>query len=216
MPNPLTQTGLSGQTTQALQDQGRQDKAPASESDFDATQDRAMLSAIEAELEESRASIDSQFIDKFSEEIEINEDLQNLYFEDKKAFFTQYEEKKQAFLDEWVAPKIKRREELIGIIKDKEHGGKVFKIKKEFQDAHPEVSLQELDDFYTNELSKRVQEEISKMPAMQGYEKILELYKKEKGAESTAQPPKKFDSVFMSDKSKLTDVRSSDLPMNRY
>ncbi|HEG5338734.1 TPA: hypothetical protein ACTOBO_001717 [Campylobacter jejuni] len=209
MPNPQLDP-----TEQNLPPE-QQNQAP-SENDFDTTQDKAELNAIEAELAESRAAIDSEFIDKFIKEFDENEDLQNLFFEDKKAFFTQYEKEKQEHLDELVAPKMKKREELIAMIKDKEHGGKVFRVKQEFQKANPEVSMQELDDFYSNELSKRVQDEIAKMPAIQGYEKLLELFMKDKKTSANTEPPKKYNSLYMDKDANLLDVRNTDLPMNKY
>lgn len=208
---------------QAMQGAQEAPAAPAnvpppqpSEADFDTSADEAALSAIEAELNESRAVLDSEFIAVFTEAMQQDEALQNLVFEDPKAFLEKYEADKQAFLEEKITPKLNEANALKENIANKKRDGAIFSLQKDFTSAHPDVSLDELDSFFDEDLPKRKQDELKNLPAREGYEELLKLYVASKGAKEEQALPKKHNSLYIEDTANLSDASTMDLPMNRY
>ncbi|MBM0636864.1 hypothetical protein LNU06_01630 [Campylobacter sp. VicNov18] len=126
-----------------------------------------------------------------------------------------YERLKKDYINSQMVPKMKKIEELRAIIQDKERGGRVFAIKQEFQNKHPQISLQALEDFYINDLSKRKQDELANMEPMEGLTRLLEFFMKENNIEKPSLP-QKYNSVYADESMSLNDVRNHDLPMNRY
>lgn len=67
-------------------------------------------------------------------------------------------------MKELVTPRVNKLQELDTIIQNKQELGKIENVKQQFQTQHPEVNIQELVLFFTQDLPPKVQEEIKAQP----------------------------------------------------
>ena len=190
--------------------------------EFDYTDELNELEGVEKELQDIESSIEGNFATWITEVIDSDQTLEDLFFNDRKTFFKKILELQNQFVKELVEPRIARAQELDSKIKSKSELGKIDMIKKQFQKEHPDVNIQELIMFYTQELPPKVQEAIKAEPVENFFNIIYELYMQstqpQEPQQQPQQPedplPKQAQGVAVS--SEEADSNSGYLPMERY
>lgn len=183
-------------------------------SPFDSSAESSELQAIQAELEQNAKSIESDFA-KYAAS-NITPDDEELFFEDKEAFVMKILQMQNEFLESSIRPKEARAEELKSQIAQKQSLGEFDNAAKAFKEEHPEVDINELMEFLSNEVPPRIQRELEniKDPA-EFLNTLYEVYMQVNGAQ--AQPsesekqtelPRQVQGV-----SKEADMSGSNMPL---
>ena len=223
MPNENIESQIKQEPTQEIaqnaQLQGQAaPQATQETNEFDYTNDLNELEAVHKELQDIEASLENNFAEWISEVIDSDQTLEDLFFNDRKLFFKKILELQNQFVKELVEPRVAKAEELQGNIKAKQELGNIEAIKRQFQKEHPDVNLQELILFFTQELPPKVQEAIKAEPLENFFNLIYELYQQATAPQQAPQKeeelPKQAQGVAVS--SEEADSNSGYLPMERY
>lgn len=202
-----------------------QSAPPASDSDFDYTQDLNELQGIGKELQDIEASVENNFADFIVDLISNDPTFEDLFFSDRKTFFKKVIDEQNKFVQSLVEPRVKKAQELESNIKSKQELQTIDSIKKDFQKRHPDVDIKELIVFFTNELPPKVQEEIKAQPIEQFFDIIYAIYQQMTNPQAS-QPqepqkppapenlPSQANGVAIA--SDEANTNGYDLPMNRY
>lgn len=190
MPNP-----------EATPQEGATEEAPPPQpemADADVSTDKAKLELLRAELEQTRGSLDADFIKTFQSSLTPEE--QELQFGDPAQFLALYEQKKQAFLEERITSKESMISELEASIQKKEETAAYQKAMAEFLKNHPDVTKEALRDFFYNDLPPRKQKELSVLAPLEMYEALYAEYSKSapmpNGDEDEPSVPLKVEGSF--------------------
>lgn len=186
-------------------------------SPFDTSAQQQELDAINAELEQARASIEGDFA-KFASE-NTTPEMEELFFENKEQFYLQILQMQNDFLESGVGAKEQRAAELTADINQKQQMGAIEQAEMAFLQKHPEVNTDELLDFFKNDLPPRQQAELEKLPPEQFFEALFELKGGEQAPQQEEQAsgedeklPQQLNGVASSE---AGQGRVSDLPFRR-
>lgn len=147
--------------------------------------------------------------------VENNPELEDLFFEDKEAFFVQILEYFAKVMEERV---VSKRNELVEFDQNAQFESGLQALeqaKKAFQEAHPDVNADELMQFYLT-LPQDVQAQLDSLAPDALFEKLFELHQAQGGAQQGQQQeslPKQLNGM-PSDASELEP--ELDLPTTRY
>lgn len=150
--------------------------------EFDTTAEQGELDALNAEIEQNQALFKANFADYAAQNT--TPEMEELFFEDKKAFYEAILDMENAFYAEQIASKQGRAEELSSDI-GKKQGMKADKAAVElFKQNHPEIDINELIAFYEQLLPPKIRQELdgANLPPEQFYEALLSLYQQFQGA----------------------------------
>lgn len=167
-----------------------------------------------SDLKSGVVSIQEGLAKELAEMVENNPELEDLFFEDKEAFFKKIIEFQDKVVNERI---IDRQNELEEFDKNAQFESGLQALeqaKKAFQEAHPDVNADELMQFYLT-LSQDVQAQLDSLAPDALFEKLFELYKAQGGAQQGQQDqlPKQLNGM-PSDASELEP--ELDLPTTRY
>ena len=180
---------------------------------FNIEEDKKAFEAIQKELQDIEKSIESDFVTFISDKIDNDPALEELFFSNRKEFFTKIIDEQNKYVKELVTPKINKLQELDTIIQNKQELGNLEAIKQQFQAQHPEVNIQELILFFTQDLPPKIQEEIKAQPIEDFFNIVYELFKQGQEAQAQDQKlPAQTQGVPVSNDALNT---TQDLPMNR-
>jgi hypothetical protein len=154
--------------------QGQVPADTAAQNPFDTSAEQGELDALTAELEQARASIEGDFA-KFAA-ANTTPELEEQFFEDKEAFYKAILEMQNAYLAENITPKAQRAAALQGDIAQKQQFGAIDAAVKGFQQAHPEVDVNQLMEWFLANVPPQVQQEIQALPPEQMFEEIYNLF----------------------------------------
>lgn len=142
------------------------------------------LSAIEAELEQARASIEKDFAAYMANKTD--EQMEELFFENKIAFYEAILQEQNAFLQSTIEPKMQRAQALRGDIAQKKQFQALEQAKEAFLQNHPDADIESLMQFYLNDLPPRVAKELEALfPSLEFFERVFELMNASNPSEET-------------------------------
>lgn len=178
------------------------------------SQEGDIIASLESELEQNIKSFEKDFAQKMAKEVENNPELEELFFENKVAFF----EKVLQMQNDFVKVQIEDKQQALGAAKiDREQNQQIetmLKAKGEFENAHPDVNVEELIDFYLNELPKSAQEQLENLPPNEFFEALLALTQGGTGdSKNEDELPKQMQGYPTSAQE---GGESESLPTNRY
>lgn len=145
---------------------------------FDISAEESELNALNAELEQAQASLEADFAKVEAEKFSNDTAFQELVFEQPEAFFQQVLQDQNAFLAEKITPKVERANQLNADISQKKQFGAIDAALKTFQAAHPDVNVDELMNFFVNQLPPEIQNQLQSLPPEQFFEELLALFEK--------------------------------------
>lgn len=133
--------------------------------EFDTSAEQSELDAINAELEQLNALWENNFSEHFA--ANKTPEMDELYFENPKAFADEFQKMQNVFYDEQIGSKRARAGELENSIRQKQEFGAIDGAMKEFQAAHPDVNVNELMRFFSEEIAPKKMAELEALPPQQ-------------------------------------------------
>ncbi|KAA6234356.1 hypothetical protein FMM56_00965 [Campylobacter sp. LR264d] len=180
--------------------------------EFDDREEQLELAALQKELEQAGASIEKDFASYMAKNT--TSELEELFFENKEAFYMQILQNQNIFLEENINPKLARSKELEGKISEKKSLSNIQAAAQNFLQSHPDVDINDLMRFFIEELGAKVKTQIESLPPEQFFEALYELYKRANKEEVINEPlPKKLSGV-PSDTTQRS-MQDNDLPTQR-
>lgn len=173
------------------------------------------IAKLESELEQNMQSFEKDFAKHCAEAIDNDPSLEELFFEDKEKFFEKILQMQNAFLK----TQIQDKQEALGGAKaevaQNEQLQGMLKAKKDFENAHPDINVEALMEFYLNELPKSIQDKLETLPQDEFFEAILELMQggMDKNGGSDEELPKQVSGYPTNTQ---TNGEAEALPTNRY
>lgn len=158
----------------------------AAKSAYDYADDEARLLALESEISQAEASLESDF-SKFAAARLEKEDLEELFFEDKEAFVKQILAMQNEFLKD-LQGKVSEANELRGQIGQKKALGDIEKAAAEFDNKGFGVDSETLLDFFQNDLPPREKVELENLKPAQFFEALAKKYQAKKGGVDNTLP----------------------------
>ncbi|RDU51757.1 Coiled-coil domain-containing protein [Helicobacter sp. MIT 00-7814] len=137
------------------------------------------LSALENEISQAESMLEQNAANAIAEQI--TPELEELFFEDKVGFVKKIFEMQNKFLQDTIAPKVQRANELKGEITQEAQFAEIESAKEAFLQKHPEVDFESLMSFYQEDLSPRQMESISNLPPVEFFEELYKLYSAQNG-----------------------------------
>lgn len=165
-----------------------QDDLAVQQNPFDTSGEQTELDALNAELEQARANIEGNFSEYFAQNA--TPELDELYFEDKKAFADEFQKMQNVYFDEQIGVKQARAGELESSIAQKQQFGVIDEALKNFQAAHPDVNIEELFRFMNEDLSPKKVAELESLPPEQFFDELYALYGQMMSGESANEAKK--------------------------
>lgn len=167
-----------------------------------------------SDLKSGVASIQEGLAKELAEMVENNPELEDLFFEDKEAFFKKIIEFQDKVVNERIVDRQNELEEYDKNAQFESGLQALEQAKKAFQEAHPDVNADELMQFYLT-LPQDVQAQLDSLAPDALFEKLFELYQAQGGAQQGQQDqlPKQLNGM-PSDASELEP--ELDLPTTRY
>lgn len=181
--------------------------------EFDTSAEQKELDAINAELEQLNALWESNFSEHFA--ANKSPELDELYFENPKAFADEFQKMQNAFYDEQIGSKRTRAGELQSSIKQKQEFGVIDGAMKEFQSKHPDVNVKELVRFFNEELPPRKVAELEALPPQEFFEAIYSLYQSQMNGDEPKKEKKLPQQLSGVPSSDAGSARGSELPFSR-
>lgn len=132
------------------------------------------LIILENEISQAEKSLESDCASYISEQI--TPEMEDLFFENKKAFVEQIFTMQNNFLRENFNNLIKERDELKGQILEDEAYAEIDKAKAEFLAKNPNVNFDDLMDFYSEDVGPRYKKVLEKMPPNEFFETLKKIY----------------------------------------
>ncbi len=152
---------------------------------FDTTAEENELNALNAELEQARASLEGDFA-KYAAE-NTSAELEELFFEDKEEFFKTILQMQNKFLSEGVGAKEARANQLTADINQKKQFSQIEEAKNAFEAKYPEISVETLLSFYQEALPPKIVAQLEALPPEQFFEELYNIYKAMNGEGETKQ-----------------------------
>ena len=148
---------------------------------FDTSAEQGELDAINAELEQARASIESNYADFAAADEEKNPDWDELFFENRAEYHRKNLQRQNEYLAQNITPKAERAAALQSDITQKQQFGAIDAAVKVFQQNHPDVDLNQLMQWFSQAVPPQIQQEIQALPPEQMFEEILKLFEMQQG-----------------------------------
>lgn len=175
--------------------------------------DEAALAALDEEIKQASQSLEADFA-KFAAS-KIDDKSEELFYENKEEFFKQVCQWQNDFLQNLRA-KQGEAENLRQTINTKKNFSQIEQAGAEFQKNHPDVNLDELMEFYANDLSPRVKTELDKLEPNAFFNALFEEFKKAKGEVEPQKEAKDLPQRLEGANTDLNAQNSDDSTFNRY
>ncbi len=132
------------------------------------------LETLKREIAQAEASLEQDFIkhmvDKTSEKVE------DLFFSNKPEFYRFVFTEQNNYLREKLTDKVGRAMDLSDEIQRERESEEIEKDKEAFLKKHPEIDLNELLDFYNEEIPNRIKKQIDKLEGVAFFEAVLDYF----------------------------------------
>ena len=156
---------------------------------FDSSVEEGELASLMKELQGIEETKKADFAKYLSQNLTPEE--KELFFEDEEAFFQNILNKEEVFLREKIGDKQKRAEELEKAIAQKHSFGILEKAESEFLKRHPNVNVDEMIDFYENDLQPREKRKLDKLEPDEFFESLFSLYERQQSTTKKEGLPKR-------------------------
>lgn len=167
------------------------------------------LEAISKELEQAQASIEGDVAKDIA--TKITPELEELFFDDKEAFLLEIFKLQNTYLEENINPKVARAKELEGSIGQKQAMQGISIAQEKFAQAHPEVDINEMMEFFLS-LPPQEQQRLGQLQPDAFFEELYKLFTKTNGESESTHLPTQLQGV--GNNSEMSES-SRDLPMER-
>ncbi|WP_104726311.1 Coiled-coil domain-containing protein [Helicobacter felis] len=144
------------------------------------------LEVLKKEIQQAEQSLESDFAKYTGEHIDAQ--LEALFFDDRVGFIKKILEMQNQFLSEQLGQKVQRAKDLQEDITLKRGMQDLEKLKAEFQSAHPEANIDEILEFYNEELPPKYQKQLESLQGLDFFNTLYELYKAFKGTDAQQEP----------------------------
>ncbi len=132
------------------------------------------LETLKREIAQAEASLEQDFIKHMVDKT--NEKVEDLFFSNKPEFYRFVFTEQNNYLREKLTDKVGRAMDLSDEIqRDKEHE-EIEKDKEAFLKKHPDIDLNELVDFYNEEIPNRIKKQIDKLEGVAFFEAVLDYF----------------------------------------
>lgn len=160
-------------STQELPPSPEPPKEPSEPSPEAPQAPRDRLQALQAELNQARASIEQNFAKELAALCSDTE-LEELFYEDKEAFFTKVFEIQNQKIKSQIEPLLQERDSLEAEVADMDKLEAIEQAKQAFEQANPGADTQGLLEFFM-QLPPEEQAEIEALPPEQIFEVLQAL-----------------------------------------
>lgn len=148
--------------------ENQEQQNPSSEENpYDYSSEEQELSTLQEELAQTQASIDQNFANYATEQLEDNPELEELFFNDKKEFITAILQLQQKFLEKEIGARTKRASELQNSINTKKAGSAYSKAKNEFLKEFPDENPDGLIEFARDSIPPKKLQELSSLSPLE-------------------------------------------------
>lgn len=171
---------------------------------------RERLQALQAELEQARASIEQNFAKELGALCSDTE-LEDLFYEDKEAFFTKVFEIQNQKIKSQIEPLLQERDSLEAEVADMDKLEAIEQAKLAFEQANPGADTQGLLEFFM-QLPPEEQAEIEALPPEQIFEVLQALSQGSQESQSSGIPQQ----VQGVPSEASVNTPEMDLPTQRY
>ena len=179
---------------------------------YDSSQDKERLKALEEELEQNSRSLENDFSSFLVENTD--ESLENLFFEDKKAFYDEILKKQNTFLSEKIGSKQEEINTLKKEIKDKDAYAEIESAKQSFLKENPEANLEAMTEFYNEELGNKYKKALDELEPQDFFNTLYQIYtQRNTGLAKEEELPKQLQANGADVEN--VGLNDDDLPMNR-
>ena len=179
---------------------------------YDSSQDKERLKALEEELEQNSRSLENDFSSFLAENTD--EGLENLFFEDKKAFYDEILKKQNTFLSEKIGSKQEEINTLKKEIKDKDAYAEIESAKQSFLKENPEANLEAMTEFYNEELGNKYKKALDELEPQDFFNTLYQIYtQRNTGLAKEEELPKQLQANGADVEN--VGLNDDDLPMNR-
>ncbi|MBS4276044.1 Coiled-coil domain-containing protein [Campylobacter vulpis] len=180
--------------------------------DFSTSTQEEELSALENEISQAEASLEQDFA-KYAAQ-NLDEESEELFFEDKEAFIMKILQMQNDFLNEGLRAKMQRADTLKSDIEGKKQMQGIEAAQKEFLEAHPDADMAALMEFYEEELGAKYKKELDKLEPKDFFTTLYEIYQmRNKKGDEEEHLPRELEANEAD--ASVSSVGSEDMPMNR-
>lgn len=174
------------------------------------------LNALQAEIEQNAQSIEQDFAQLASKEVDKDPELENLFFEDREEFFKKILSLQNQFLQTQIGDKQAQAQELEGEIAFDTQMQDMQAAQDAFMQKHPEADINELMEFYL-QLPKDIQAEMQTLRPDEFFEALLALKQgSQNPKEDKEQPKEDLPQQVSGVGADITDSSEQELPTTRY
>ncbi len=132
------------------------------------------LETLKREIVQAEASLEQDFIKHMVDKT--NEKVEDLFFSNKPEFYRFVFTEQNNYLREKLTDKVSKAIDLSDEIQRDKDAQEIEKDKKAFLSKYPEVDLNELLEFYEEELPKSVKKRIDKLDGVAFFEAVLDYF----------------------------------------
>ncbi|WP_131158286.1 Coiled-coil domain-containing protein [Helicobacter pylori] len=148
---------------------------------------------LKREIEQAEASLEQDFIKHMVEKTD--EKVEDLFFSNKPEFYRFVFTEQNNYLREKLTDKVGRALDLSNEIQRDKDAEEIEKDKEAFLKKHPGTDLDELLEFYNEEVPNRIKKQIDKLEGEAFFESVLDYFnalnaKEEPKREEESQLPK--------------------------
>ncbi|WP_104640053.1 Coiled-coil domain-containing protein [Helicobacter bizzozeronii] len=174
------------------------------------------LETLKREIKQAEDSLESDFAKYAAEHIDA--DLEALFFDDKPGFIKKLLEMQNQFLQEQLGSKVERAKQLQGEITQKKGLEQLEQDKAQFLQAHPDANMDELINFYNEELPPKYQKQLENLQGVEFFNALYELFKAYKGEakEPQEQPKEELPQRLEGNTPESPSPSNAELVMNRF
>lgn len=139
---------------------------------------KAEIKLLEQELSDIDAKLDAEFIDTI-DQLMSTEELEMRFDDDVRAFLSLVEEKREAFYREKLDELRSTISKKVSEVANEEDDMDMEEAKAAFIEAHPDVDMEAMSDFFNNDLTQRQKDEIATAQSyLETLEKTYAMYAK--------------------------------------
>ena len=144
------------------------------------------LETLKNEISQAEASLESDFA-KYAAD-NINERLEQLFFDNKEQFIQELLTMQNQFLKDKLGDKAKRVSELHEEISSEQTKQELENMKEQFKQAHPDANMDDLIRFYNEDLPPKYRKQLDSLEGLDFFNQLYEVYKAFNAEENTEAP----------------------------
>ncbi|WQX68378.1 Coiled-coil domain-containing protein [Helicobacter pylori] len=132
------------------------------------------LETLKREIAQAEASLEQDFIKHMVDKT--NEKVEDLFFSNKPEFYRFVFTEQNNYLREKLTDKVGRAMDLSDEIQRDKDAEEIEKDKEAFLKKHPNIDLNELLEFYSEEIPNRIKKQIDKLEGEAFFEAVLDYF----------------------------------------